>query len=112
MPSGQTPVVDDDEAVDHEWFSAAEALTLHEAGEMDMLTPTVSMLQRLALFGSTSAAVGAAAGARPDSGVDEVIRIRRGVSGPGRIAYPADPDYVEASAEVETGVIRWPASGR
>jgi 8-oxo-dGTP pyrophosphatase MutT (NUDIX family) len=108
MPAGQTPVVDNDEAVDHQWFAATAALEAHDSGEMRMLTPTVSMLQRLAGFDSVADAMGSAATAPADGTGDESIRIRYGVPGPGRIAYPADPDYAEASANTETGVIRWP----
>jgi 8-oxo-dGTP pyrophosphatase MutT (NUDIX family) len=108
MPSGQTPVADDDEAVDHEWFGARDALAAHDAGEMEMLTPTVSMLQRLARFVSVEQAVEAAAGAPVDGSRDELVRIRPWVEGAGRIAYPEDADYEAASTDIEAGVIRWP----
>ena len=47
MPEGQVPLHDDDEAVDHEWVRATDALAANERGEMIMMTPTLSMLQRL-----------------------------------------------------------------
>lgn len=107
MPSGQVPLHDDDEAVHHEWVRAADALAASERGEMIMMTPTLSMLQRLATFPSIDEALASAAAA--SSADDETIRIRYNVEGHGRIAYPADPDYESANAVVEHGQLRWPA---
>ncbi len=107
MPPGQVAVHDDDEAVHHEWVRPADAVAANEVGEMLMMTPTVSMLQRLATFESVEAALASAASAGRT--VDEAVRIRAGVDGPGRIAYAADPDYLEAHGSVEFGTIRWPA---
>ena len=107
MPSGQVPLHDNDEAVHHEWVRAADALAASEAGEMIMMTPTLSMLQRLATFSSVDEALASAASA--DSSVDEQIRIRFNVEGHGRIAYPADADYTDSSPDTENGMLRWPA---
>ena len=110
MPSGQVPLHDNDEAVHHEWVRAADALAASEAGEMVMMTPTLSMLQRLAEFSTLDEALASAASA--DATVDEQIRIRFNVEGHGRIAYPADPDYAESSPDTENGMLRWPAPTR
>ena len=107
MPSGQVPLHDNDEAVHHEWVRAADALAASEAGEMIMMTPTLSMLQRLATFSSLDEALASAASA--DSSVDEQIRIRFNVEGHGRIAYPADADYADSSPDTENGMLRWPS---
>lgn len=106
MPSGQVPLHDDDEAVHHEWVRAADALAASDTGEMVMMTPTLSMLQRLAAFGSLDEAIGSAAAST--SADDERIRIRYNVEGHGRIAYPHDADYDSANPDTESGVIRWP----
>jgi 8-oxo-dGTP pyrophosphatase MutT (NUDIX family) len=108
MPAGQTPVADNDEAVHHEWVSARQALDAHVAGEMRMLTPTVSMLQRLSAFGSVDEAMASATSAPSDGSADELVRIRFGRDGADRIAYPGDADYDGSSADTETGIIRWP----
>ena len=106
MPAGQVPLHDNDEAVHHEWVSPRAALEANTAGEMLMMTPTLSMLQRLACFVSVATAVGAAAGA---SGADdETVRIRRGIETHDRIAYPGDADYGDADPETENGLLRWP----
>jgi 8-oxo-dGTP pyrophosphatase MutT (NUDIX family) len=107
MPAGQVPLHDDDEAVHHEWVRPADALAANERDQMIMMTPTLSMLQRLATFTSAADALAAAAGATPAD--DEWVRIRRGVDGHRRIAYPADGDYADADAETEYGLLRWPA---
>lgn len=49
-----------------------------------MMTPTLSMLQRLARFGSLEQAIGSAAASTAAD--DERIRIRYNVEGHGRIA--------------------------
>lgn len=108
MPPGQRPLHDNDEAVEHEWIRPADAIVANETDEMVMMTPTISMLHRLARFETVAEAMASAAGASADD--DEWIRIRYGVEGPHRIAWPADPDYAEADARVETGVVRWPVA--
>jgi 8-oxo-dGTP pyrophosphatase MutT (NUDIX family) len=107
MPAGQVPLHDDDEAVHHEWVRAADALAASERGDMVMMTPTLSMLQRLAAFSSVEQAIEAAAGA--DTADDEAIRIRFNVEGHGRIAYPGDPDYDDSDPRAESGLLRWPS---
>jgi len=110
MPGGQVPLHDDDEAVHHEWVRASDALAASEAGEMVMMTPTLSMLQRLAAFGSLDEAIASAAASTAAD--NERIRIRYNVEGHGRIAYPHDTDYATADATTESGVIRWPIPAR
>jgi len=71
-----------------------------------MMTPTVSMLGRLTRFENSAQAIAAAAGNTENE--DEMVRIRYGVEGPGRIAWPDDPDYDEADPRIESGMVRWP----
>jgi 8-oxo-dGTP pyrophosphatase MutT (NUDIX family) len=106
MPSRQVPMHDNDEAVHHEWMGAADALQANAADEMLMVTPTVAMLQRLAQFGSVDEALAAAA--RGSAAHDEVVRIRKHIWGPDRLAFPDHADYHAADARLEDGVVRWP----
>jgi 8-oxo-dGTP pyrophosphatase MutT (NUDIX family) len=46
-PPDQVPHHDDREAIAHLWLSPAEALDRHDAGELDMLPPTISNLRWL-----------------------------------------------------------------
>jgi hypothetical protein len=106
MPQGQQPLHDDDEAVHHEWVRPAEALALNESDEMLMMTPTVSMLNRLSRYRNAAEAISAAEGNNEEH--DELVRIRYDTEGPARIAWPGDPDYDEADPRVESGMVRWP----
>ena len=106
MPQGQQPLHDDDEVVHHEWVRPAEALALNETDEMLMMTPTVSMLDRLCRSQNSKDAIAAAAGTTRQQ--DEMVRIRYGIEGPGRIAWPGDSDYDESDPRVESGMVRWP----
>ncbi len=110
MPVGQVPLHDNDEAVNHEWVRAADALEANQADEMIMMTPTLSMLQRLATFSSVDEAIASAA--KASAADDERIRIRYNVEGHQRIAYPGDADYEESSATTESGMLRWPRGSR
>ena len=106
MPDGQQPLHDNDEAVHHQWIRPAEALALNEADEMLMMTPTVSMLDRLTRFENSAQAIAAATGNTENE--DEMVHIRYGIEGPGRIAWPDDPDYDDADPRIESGMVRWP----
>ncbi len=107
MPDGQVPLPDQDEAVEHQWVRPADAIRRNESGDMVMMTPTIGMLQRLARFGTVADAVAAASRGTPDD--DESVRIRYDNEGPHRIAFPGDPDYLEADGRTETGILRWPS---
>ena len=93
--------------MNHKWVRAADALVANDAGEMIMMTPTLSMLQRLATFSSVDEAIASAASAT--SGDDERIRIRYNVEGHQRIAYPGDNDYEQSNPTTENGMLRWPS---
>ena len=92
--------------MNHQWIRPAEALALNETDEMLMMTPTVSMLGRLARYENSAEAIAAAEGNTAID--DEMVHIRYGIEGPGRIAWPDDPDYAEADPRVESGMVRWP----
>ncbi|MCY3609607.1 MAG: NUDIX domain-containing protein [Acidimicrobiaceae bacterium] len=106
MPDGQVPLPDHDEAVEHQWVRPADAIRRNETGDMVMMTPTIGMLQRLASFATISEAVAAAQRGAPAD--DEHVRIRYDNEGPHRIAFPADPDYLESDGSTEVGILRWP----
>jgi recombination protein RecT len=48
MPPGQTPAADNNEQFEPVWISPGEALRRHEAGEFDMVFPTIRTLRRMA----------------------------------------------------------------
>ncbi len=106
MPTGQDPLHDNDEAVEHKWVRASDAISQNESGEMTMMTPTIGMLQRLATYGSVAEATQAAS--RATAADEESVRIRFDDEGPHRIAFPGDADYEAADDRAETGMLRWP----
>ncbi len=69
MPDFQDPIHDDGELVNSSWLSPAEVLSQAESGEMIMLTPTLRMVERLALFDSAEAVINAA---RKDQAVERI----------------------------------------
>ena len=105
MPDGQMPAHDDDEAVAHRWIRPADALDANRRSELAMFSPTVGVLRRLAEFATVAEAVAAAASSTAAD--DEMIRIRPGVEGPERVAFPTDADYEQALDRVEDGMVRW-----
>ncbi len=107
MPDGQVPLPDHDEAVEHRWVRPGDAIKSNEEGGMVMMTPTIGMLHRLARFDTAADAVAAARSGTADD--DERVRIRFDDEGPHRIAFPGDPDYLDADGRVETGMLRWPS---
>lgn len=52
MPAGQSPEADEGEQFEPVWVSPADALARHEAGQFDMIFPTVRTLRRLARLAS------------------------------------------------------------
>jgi 8-oxo-dGTP pyrophosphatase MutT (NUDIX family) len=52
LPPGEQPQVDGEECVDLGWFTPAGALTAHEAGEIQMVFPTIKHLEQLREFAS------------------------------------------------------------
>ncbi len=105
MPDGQVPAHDDDEAVAHRWIRPTDALEANRRSELAMFSPTVGVLRRLAEFATVAEAIAAAASSTAAD--DEMIRIRSGVEGPERVAFPADRDYEQAFDRVEDGMVRW-----
>lgn len=49
-PSGQTAVHDEVETIDHMWVTPADALARHDAGEIELVFPTVWNLRLLARY--------------------------------------------------------------
>lgn len=93
-PPDQEPAPDGREIVEAAWFSPADSLAKHAAGELDLLLPTVENLKQLCAFPSTPALLAWAAQPR----VIEPIcpRVHHTPGGP-EIVLPGEPGYMEAS---------------
>jgi len=107
LPPGQVPVHDDHETVETVWVRPAEALARAEAGEFDLIFPTIKNLEAIARF-TTSAELLAAAAAveRVPTVLPRVVADHRGF----RILLPGDDGYDEAvAAPADSGARLTPA---
>lgn len=69
-PEAQVPLHDDREAVDHLWVRPADALARHEAGELDLILPTIRNLVAISRFERADDLLSAAAAAASEGTVD------------------------------------------
>lgn len=99
MPQDQTASVDNSEAVNHVWISPTDALTRHRADDMEMMTPTVACLKRLANYRSSEDAISAA---RSREGPEQ-MRVDPAVDGADRIVFVGDPRFEESYEVPELG---------
>ncbi len=91
-PAGADPVIDGEEIVDHRWFSPAEALRAGEAGEIDLVFPTIKHLEQFSTFPSAAALLAHAA-------ASEVVPVLPKVIMGGetaRVVLPGEPGYEAA----------------
>ncbi|HVC70313.1 MAG TPA: hypothetical protein VNC61_08685 [Acidimicrobiales bacterium] len=95
LPPGQIPVHDDHETTDTVWVQPAEALARAEAGEFDLIFPTIKNLEAIARFSTSAELLDAAAAVeRVPTVLPRVVADERGF----RILLPGDPGYDEAVA--------------
>lgn len=91
MPVGQEPAIDGEEIVDWGWYTPAQALAAHQAGEILLVFPTIKHLEQLGRFRSTTALLRHAA--------DQVVapvQPRVVMSGEtARVLLPGDEGYDE-----------------
>jgi len=97
-PEDQLASVDNDEAVGHEWVSPAEAIAKEQSGEMEMMTPTLACLRRLAAYDTADDALAAAWAGTAETR----LRINLDERGVRRIAFTGDEGY-EAASDSEFG---------
>ncbi|MCX7619629.1 MAG: NUDIX domain-containing protein [Acidimicrobiales bacterium] len=90
-PEAQEPLHDDREVIANLWIAPAEALERHEAGDFDLIFPTMRSLVTLSRFDCCDELIEAAAA------TDEVPailpRIVEDEGGGYRIVLPGDPTY-------------------
>jgi 8-oxo-dGTP pyrophosphatase MutT (NUDIX family) len=95
LPPGQVPVHDDHETTDTVWVRPTEALARAEAGEFDLIFPTIKNLEAIARFRTSAELLAAAAAVeRVPTVLPRVVADERGF----RILLPGDPGYDEAVA--------------
>lgn len=92
-PPEQVPLHDDRETIANLWVRPADALALHEKGELDLIFPTIKNLEAIARFESSVELLDAAAA------VEEVPTILPRITADEhgvRILLPGDPGYDDA----------------
>jgi len=97
LPSGQTPVADQREAVHAEWVRPAQALADFSAGARALLPPTAGMLRILASYPSAAELLRAAA--RAESAPDQRVRL----ASEGKtwtVLLPGEPYHPQGGARV------------
>ncbi|MGO9342866.1 MAG: NUDIX hydrolase [Acidimicrobiales bacterium] len=93
VPPGQTAIHDDYETVETVWIRPREALDRNDAGEFDLIFPTVKNLEAISRFSTSDALLAAAAAVEHVPAVlPRVISDGHGA----RIVLPGDPDYENA----------------
>jgi len=93
LPAGQVPVHDDYETVDTVWVRPADALARAQAGEFDLIFPTMKNLEAIGRFPTSAALLAAAAAVeRVPTVLPRVVSDQRGF----RILLPGDPGYDDA----------------
>jgi 8-oxo-dGTP pyrophosphatase MutT (NUDIX family) len=94
-PIGQEPLHDDHETIASLWVRPVDALARQEAGELQMITPTISQLQYLAPFATTEEAMADAAAIRHPPTVEPELRTEaEGMA----VVMPGDPGYGQAGS--------------
>lgn len=105
-PVGQTPLHDDRETIANCWIAPSDALTRHEAGEFDLILPTIRNLEAIARFDTAAAVLAAAATLDVVPAVlPRVINDGAGI----RILLPGDAGYDAAGEGLPVGM---PLPGR
>jgi len=95
-PVGQEPLHDDHETIASLWVRPADALARQEAGELQMIAPTISQLEYLERFATTEEAMADAATIRHPATVEPELRIDpEGAS----VVMPGDPGYGQAGSQ-------------
>jgi hypothetical protein len=92
------PVHDEHETVDTVWVHPADALARAEAGEFEVIFPTMKNLQAIARFATADELLAAAAAIeRVPTVLPRVVADHRGL----RILLPGDPGYDEAMGTMD-----------
>ena len=94
-PPEQVPLHDDRETIANVWIRPADALRKHEAGELDLIFPTIKSLSAISRFAASSDLLAAAAAIEEVPTVlPRITSDEHGV----RILLPGDPGYDDAFA--------------
>jgi 8-oxo-dGTP pyrophosphatase MutT (NUDIX family) len=93
VPEGQEALHDDTEVVASTWMEPADALERHDAGELDLMFPTMKNLEAIGRFGCAAQLMAAAAAAEVPAILPRITVAGQGV----RIVLPGDDGYEDAT---------------
>src|SRR4051794_32433880 len=88
-PPGQAPRPDGGETVDARWYTPAGALAAYEAGDIDLVFPTIKHLEALSGFDSADALLEWARGRKVEAVEPRVVQEGEVA----RIVMPGEPGY-------------------
>ncbi|HEY1450856.1 MAG TPA: NUDIX hydrolase [Solirubrobacteraceae bacterium] len=89
LPAGQEPKVDGEEVVELGWFTPAQALDAHRAGQIALVFPTIKHLEQLGSFATVEQLLEHARG-RDVQPVEPKVFLEGEVA---RVLLPGDPGY-------------------
>lgn len=98
-PQGQVPLHDNRETVHSAWMSPKDILDRFEAGEMQVMSPTLTMIRALSQFSCTAEVIEAAEANQSDQRI-RVIEHNQA------IVLPGDEGYEQAAETIEAGWLR------
>ncbi len=109
MPAGQVPRHDERETIAHLWMAPAEALARHQAGQLDLIVPTIRNLESIGAF-ATSGDLLEAAGRRGSTPAirPRVVQDEDGI----RVLLPGDEGYEVSSGGPEVALALGDRPGR
>jgi 8-oxo-dGTP pyrophosphatase MutT (NUDIX family) len=89
-PPHSPPRPDGRETIEAAWFAPAAALERHEAGELELVFPTIKHLESLLPYSSSNEVLGAARGREVQPVMPRVV----GKGDDRRVVLPGEPGYV------------------
>jgi len=98
-PLGQIPLHDNRETVHSAWMTPKQILERFEAGEMQVMSPTVTMIRALSQFSCTNEVIEAAQANQSDQRIRVVEQNQA-------IVLPGDEGYEQAAETIEAGWLR------
>jgi len=104
LPVGAVPVADGVEAVSLQWIRPIDAIDQWKAGELTMISPTVSIFQRLSGYRDSAEVISAVSGA--SNALRERVRIVD--ESQSLVLFPEDPDYLAQGTREALGWVWMP----
>jgi 8-oxo-dGTP pyrophosphatase MutT (NUDIX family) len=89
LPDGEVPEIDGGEVVDARWYAPGDALEAWQAGDIELVFPTIKHLEQLAAFDSAEGLLSWAQGRRVEP-IEPRVLVEGEVA---RVVLPGEPGY-------------------